>query len=149
MKEDKKHLYRIDPLKVQQKIYDMYPANSEVRKMMLKEQQLKEYGQLARTIASMPISVAEASLDHSTKHGLLHISKFAFFSALGLSLSPLLTWKFAFQNIALWVGVVTFLVLAIQNLFIAVEILRTLYLFSQSLKKAQSRMEKLKKEIFE
>lgn len=59
MDDEKKKLIRIDPHKVQQKLYEMYPANSQVRKRVLSEAKEKEIAFLNQTIDTVPVHIAQ------------------------------------------------------------------------------------------
>lgn len=59
MDDEKKKLIRIDPHKVQQKLFEMYPANSQVRKRVLSEAKEKEIAFLNQTIETVPVHIAE------------------------------------------------------------------------------------------
>lgn len=77
MREEKRNLYRIDPAKVQQKIYELYPANSVVRKKMLENAKKQELDRLNKTIEDFPFDLTEMFLRNSVKR-----SQFLILSAL-------------------------------------------------------------------
>jgi len=62
MKDERRHRYRIDPAKVQQKIYEIYPANSIIRKQMFSDAKQKELERLNTTISSFPFELSEVLL---------------------------------------------------------------------------------------
>ena len=78
MDENKRLLYRIDVAKVQQKIYDMYPSNSVVRRQMLNDAKAKEIERINNTMQNFPFNLTEVLLEQS-----LHRSKTYIFTAIG------------------------------------------------------------------
>jgi hypothetical protein len=80
--------YRIDALRVRQKLFETYPANSQAKKLMIKKQQIQELNTL--TVASnllYPKDQAEeiigAVKEEILKHGLL--------AGIGIGFSALLS----------------------------------------------------------
>ena len=75
--------YRIDILKLRQKIYDAYSANSEARKLMLKKEQLDELNSL--TVATK-VMYPEDQIKYIMDDVEEKIGACAIFSLLGLTL---------------------------------------------------------------
>ena len=149
MDETKKHLYRIDSLKVQQKIFDMYPADSDARKLIIKEQKIQEYQKLSRTLSSFPVAITKETLRNSKK-----IIGFAALRALGglvftyfisTLLGPSLSVGQAITVIVLGGAGLVFALATIAQIFIT---LYSMKLFHDSLKGIEDRLSKLKKDIF-
>lgn len=79
---------RIDFLKVKQKIFDSYPVNSLARKVILKEEKVKELQKLtmARNIFSKDFtdSIMETTKHHTYSYAIKTIGYFALASLIGL-----------------------------------------------------------------
>lgn len=66
MDESKKHLYRLDPVKLQQKIYDLYPTNSAIRKRMIADIKKEQLSYYTKLLQDFPVKLAEKSLAGNT-----------------------------------------------------------------------------------
>lgn len=67
MDEELKRLIRIDPHKVQQKVYDLYPMNSTVRRTVISEAKAKEIEHLSHALSDMPVQVAQDAVKKNTQ----------------------------------------------------------------------------------
>lgn len=150
MKEEKKHLYRIDPLKVKQKLYELYPKNSAAHKMMAKEEKIKEYTHLAKTLSSMPLEVVQQVADQNKLLAFNNTVK-ALLLILGvMSCTALLLMATTKLELFLlgFLGTLS-LALALKNFWGAMRIANSLKSFEVAMKKTKDRMDKLQKDIFE
>lgn len=150
MKEEKKHLYRIDPLKVKQKLYELYPKGSEAHKMMAREEKIKEYTQLARTLSSMPIEMVK-QVAHDNKTVVLKLMIKGLVSGLlGLGFGTLFVFTTTSLEMGLTLGLgIALFTVSMKSFFDAMKIAYSIKNFEDAMKKTNERMEKLKKDIFE
>ncbi len=149
MDETKRHLYRIDSLKVQQKIFDLYPAGSEARRLIIKDQKMQEYQKLSRTLSSFPVVVAQETLRNSKRiigFGLLRV-----FGGVGFTylVSTLLGPSSTVVQMGIIVGLsgLGFLY-SFVNLIQIFMALYSMKMFNDSVKGLEERLSKLKKDIF-
>lgn len=149
MKEEKKHLYRIDPLKVRQKLFDMYPKGSEAHKMMAKEEKIKEYTSLAKAITSMPIEVVTQLAEKNKALVFTLILK-----ALGLGAVTVILGATVYitttplEVVLLGTGIALSFLGSLHYLFNAMKIAYSIKSFEDELLKIRTRMDKLQKDIF-
>lgn len=83
MDESKKHLYRLDPVKLQQKIYDLYPTNSVVRKRMISDIKKEQLSYYSRLLEDFPVQAAQTSLEQNQKTMVKFAISGLFFFTLG------------------------------------------------------------------
>jgi hypothetical protein len=148
MDMEKRHLYRIDPMKVQQKIFDLYPKGSEARELIIKEQKMQEYKRLTRTLSSFPIAVAQETLKKS--HKVITLAVLRVLAGMGwavgmIHLLPLATT--VTQTLIILSGSMLGLLYALVKV---VEIGVTIYsmrTFKSTVENIEARLSKLKKDI--
>jgi hypothetical protein len=149
MKDEKKHLYRIDPLRVKQKLYELYPKGSEAHKMMAREEKIKEYSHLARTLSSMPLEVVKQVAEQNKTLVLgMTLKMFGFgVMALGFGLASIYATT-QLEFILLGVLLLFSLYGAFTRFLGALKIAYSIKSFEEAMKKTQERMAKLQKDIF-
>lgn len=150
MKEEKLHLYRIDPLKVKQKLYSLYPQGSPAHAMMAKEEKIKEYTQLVKTVSSMPVEVVKEMADENKMNVLKLTLKSLGLFTLGFGCTSILL--FSHTQLELILAGILMLVCfsgAFRQFLLAARLAYSIKNFEDAFKKTKDRLEKLQKDIFE
>lgn len=149
MKDEKRHLYRVDPAKVQQKIYEMYPANSIVRKQMLDDAKKMELDRISKTMGSFPFELTNVLLDNAIKRGIKTLLfAVAWFVGLSLSVVLLMTYATTILELGLLGGLIVFCFLnMINKLSISVQEIFAAQKLSKSVTKMIDKVSALKKKM--
>lgn len=149
MKEEKRDLYRVDPLKVREKLYEMYPPGSEARKQMEKEEKLKELGRLSSMAYGNDFDVLKEAAEHLKSANIRLFIRALFFGGLGgflISLTSLATTPI---ELGLVIGlVVCFSLSALKDSYYIVYNIITIKRFNLEMNKIQKRIRELKGDIF-
>lgn len=149
MKDENKHLYRIDPLKVKQKLYSLYPQGSEEHKMMAKQEKIKEYTQLAKSVSSMPVELVKEVADQNKVTALKLTAIAGAFLLIGTVFTGLLLIAHTQLELIL-IGILMVLsyTQAFTKFLMAMKLAYSIKNFEDAFKKTKARMEKLQGEIF-
>ncbi len=142
MDDQEKKLIRIDPLKIQQKLYELYPANSSVRRTVIAEAKAKELTHLSSLMQNEPVQIAKSSIQQNKK--LIVLSSLLGFGFL-LGSAFLFTYSFVFAKTL----VETFLSAYVAGsfLFHAVSYFRDLFYLKEATDAFVSSIEKIQKRI--
>lgn len=144
--ELRKHI-RIDPLKVQQKIYELYPANSAVRRNAIADAKAKELTHLSSMVHNEPVQMAQASI---TKNKQLILTSILMCTLLTFLSSAAIMYSFMFAKTTVE-AVLSGLIGGHLAFHVFSYIKNILYLkqvtsaFLASLEKIQSRINELRK----
>jgi len=145
--EDNKKFYKIDSLKLKQKIYSSYPANSAKRRQIVKDEKVKQLIDLGFMQQSLPMQISSGIRDMSLRQAKRSFIKGLITFVIASSLIAF--YRFIPDGALIGAIIVIgayFMTNCVYTIFIA---LSSVYLFDRTQYDLSSKINKLKKDLLQ